>query len=85
MAAIATGGCLIELEVVVLDDRECWLCPVGGARCGRVLVDLGTTGLDALTFHTEIAHPHVLAAWRVAQRAGRPAPGAAACPSFSHN
>ena len=63
MAAIAVGGFMIDLELTVLDDREWWMCPVGGLRCGRVLVDLDTMGLDAMTCHVEIAHPHVLAAW----------------------
>ncbi|MEB3366042.1 hypothetical protein [Saccharopolyspora mangrovi] len=42
-----------------------------GERCGRVLVDCGDMGLDAMTCHVEITHPHVLAAWRIAQRIGR--------------
>lgn len=65
MAAIAVGECVIDLELTMLGDREWWTCPVGGVGCGRVLVDLDTMGLDAMTRHVEIAHPHVLAAQRI--------------------
>jgi len=71
MVALAIGGCSVELEVVLFDGREWWACPVSGAGCVRVLVDFGPMGVDALARHVEIAHPHVLTAWRIAQRVGR--------------
>ncbi|GAB3676404.1 hypothetical protein GCM10027597_15810 [Saccharopolyspora tripterygii] len=46
----------VELEVVLIDQREWYVCPVRGERCGRVLVSLGSMGLDALDWHVRSAH-----------------------------
>ncbi len=46
----------VELDVVLIDNREWYVCPVRGHRCGRVLVDLGAMGLDALDWHVRSAH-----------------------------
>ncbi|SFT03572.1 hypothetical protein [Saccharopolyspora flava] len=50
----------MELEVVIVDDREWFACPVGGPHCGRSLVDSGRMGLDALDWHVRITHNLVL-------------------------
>ncbi|TWF94078.1 hypothetical protein FHU35_14360 [Saccharopolyspora dendranthemae] len=53
---IEVGRFEIDLEVAVVDGREWFCCPVGGKRCGRVLVDFGVMGLDCMAWHVQHVH-----------------------------
>ncbi|MEV4644679.1 hypothetical protein [Saccharopolyspora sp. NPDC049426] len=53
---IRVGRWELELDVTVVDGRDWFCCPVGGSRCGRVLVDFGPMGLDCMTWHVQHVH-----------------------------
>ncbi|SFS94613.1 hypothetical protein SAMN05660874_04471 [Saccharopolyspora flava] len=53
------GSLRLDLGVVVIDERTWWTCPIGGEACGRVLADLGSTGIDCMEWHVEHAHLRV--------------------------
>lgn len=45
-----------EFEPTVIGGRVWLVCPFGGAKCGRVLADFGSMGLDAMEWHVQHVH-----------------------------
>lgn len=56
MSVIRVGAWEVELEIIAIDGRDWFCCPIQGARCGRVLVDFGAMGLDCMAWHVQHVH-----------------------------